>query len=169
MDLVEPAVVCALVIRSRKRKKMRRQYWAHPIYSSRLLKGTFYNFNYVHSGPSHLSSLKSKFNQVWNKHFNLFYPDMFRSLLIIFRGLLFSKINGNVYINLDWTCFLRTFYTLYEDLREHPTKFSSYFRMSVSAFDELLTIVGSHVRYQNTKLHLSIPPEERIAVSIRQV
>lgn len=72
MDLVETAVVHALVIRSRRRNEMRRQYWVHPIYSSRLLKGTFY--------------------------------------------------------------------TLYEDLREHPTKSWSYFRMSVSAFDELLTI-----------------------------
>jgi hypothetical protein len=77
---------------------MRRQYWVHPIYSSRLLKGT---------------------------------P-----------------------------------YTLYEDLREHPTKFWSYFRMSVSAFDEL-TILGPRVRYKNTKLRLSIPPEERITVTIR--
>jgi hypothetical protein len=69
MDLVETAVICALVIRSRRRKEMRRQFYVHPIYSSGLLKGTFY--------------------------------------------------------------------TLYEGLREHPTKFSSYFRVSVSAFDEL--------------------------------
>jgi hypothetical protein len=63
MDLVEPVVVYALVTRSRKRREMRRQYWAHPIYSSRLLQGTFY--------------------------------------------------------------------TLYEDLLEHPTKFWSHFRMNV--------------------------------------
>jgi len=34
-------VVCALVLRIRK-KKIRRRYWVHPIYSCRLLKGKFY-------------------------------------------------------------------------------------------------------------------------------
>ena len=41
MDLLETAAVCALVLRIRK-KKIRRQYWVHPIYSCRLLKGKFY-------------------------------------------------------------------------------------------------------------------------------
>ena len=41
MDLLETAAVCALVPRIRK-KKIRRWYWVHPIYSCRLLKGKFY-------------------------------------------------------------------------------------------------------------------------------
>ena len=41
MDLLETAAVCALVLRISK-KKIRRRYWVHPIYSCRLLKGKFY-------------------------------------------------------------------------------------------------------------------------------
>ena len=77
MDLLETAVVCALVLRIRK-KKIRRRYWVHPTYSCRLLKGKFY--------------------------------------------------------------------TLYENLREHPIKFFSYFRMNISTFDDQqLAYLGSDV------------------------
>jgi len=77
MDLLETAAVCALVLRIQK-KKIRRQYWVHPIYSCRLLKGEFY--------------------------------------------------------------------TLYENLREHPIKFLSYFRMNISTFDDQqLAYLGSDV------------------------
>jgi len=63
----ETAAVCALVLRIRK-KKIRRRYWVHPIYSCSLLKGKFY--------------------------------------------------------------------TLYENLCEHPIKFFSYFHMNISTFDD---------------------------------
>jgi len=98
MDLLETAAVCALVLRIRK-KKIRRRYWVHPIYSCRLLKGKFY--------------------------------------------------------------------TLYENLREHPIKFFSYFRMNISTFDELIRLVGPAVSYKNTNFRLCVPPEERIAITIR--
>jgi len=98
MDFLETAAVCALVLRTRK-KKTGRRYWVHPIYSCRLLKGKFY--------------------------------------------------------------------TLYENLREYPIKFFSYFRMNISTFDELLRLDGPAVSYQNTNFRLCIPPEERIAVTIR--
>ena len=77
MDLLETAAVCALVLPIWK-KKIRRRYWVHPIYSCRLLKGKFY--------------------------------------------------------------------TLYENLREHPIKFFSYFRMNISTFDDQqLAYLGSDV------------------------
>jgi hypothetical protein len=41
MDLLETAVVCALVLQIRK-KKIRRLHWVQPLYSCRLLKGKFY-------------------------------------------------------------------------------------------------------------------------------
>ncbi|KAJ8872540.1 hypothetical protein PR048_026146 [Dryococelus australis] len=58
-------------------------------------------------------------------------------------------------------------HTLYKDLREHPTKFFSYFRMNVCTFDDLMTIVASAITYQRTKLRICIPAEERMAVTIR--
>jgi len=77
MDLLETPAVCALVLRIRK-KKIRRWYWVHPIYSCRLLKGKFH--------------------------------------------------------------------TLYENLREHPIKFFSYFHMNISTFDDQqLAYLGSDV------------------------
>jgi len=77
MDLLETAAVCALVLRIQK-KKIRKRYWVHPIYSCRLLKGKFY--------------------------------------------------------------------TPYENLREHPIKFFSYFRMNISTFgDQQLAYPGSDV------------------------
>jgi len=37
------------------------------------------------------------------------------------------------------------FYTLYENLREHPIKFFSYFRMNISFDDQQLAYLGSDV------------------------
>jgi len=39
--------------------------------------------------------------------------------------------------------------------------------MNISTFDELIRSVGPAVSYQNTNFRLCIPPEERIAVTIR--
>jgi len=48
MHLLVSAAVCALVLWIRK-KKIRRRYWVHPIYTCRLLKGKFYTLyeNYM--------------------------------------------------------------------------------------------------------------------------
>ena len=42
MDLLEVAAVCALLIK-RKKKRVRRKYWVHPIISERLSCGFFYS------------------------------------------------------------------------------------------------------------------------------
>ena len=42
MDLLEVAAVCALLIK-RKKKRVSRKYWVHPIISERLLCGSFYS------------------------------------------------------------------------------------------------------------------------------
>ena len=39
MDFVESACICALVLRKRKR---RREFWVHPLISSRVIDGQFY-------------------------------------------------------------------------------------------------------------------------------
>lgn len=92
-------VLCELMRLRRKRK--RRQYWVHPLWSDRLLRGKFY--------------------------------------------------------------------TMYYKLREHPDKFFKYFRMSVRSFDELLRTLGPALIYENTNLRLSVPAEERLAVTLRYV
>ena len=59
------------------------------------------------------------------------------------------------------------FYKLYEDLRYCRGKVFSYFRMGVESFDKLLALVGPRIMYENTGLRLSVPPQERLAVTLR--
>jgi hypothetical protein len=40
MDVYDTTVVCALLLRFRKKRKW--EYWVHPIYNEYLLKGKFY-------------------------------------------------------------------------------------------------------------------------------
>jgi hypothetical protein len=56
------------------------------------------------------------------------------------------------------------FYKLYEDLTNCRGKFFNYFRMSIESFDKLLVLVGPRITYENTRLRLSVPPQERLAV-----
>ena len=59
------------------------------------------------------------------------------------------------------------FYKLYEDLRSHPGKFLNYFPMNVHTIDKLLNIIRPHVQRQDTNMRKCIPPEERLAVTLR--
>jgi len=56
---------------------------------------------------------------------------------------------------------------MFEELRSYPEKFFGYFRMSVTSFDELITFLEPAISYQNTNMRLAIPPEERLAVTLR--
>jgi hypothetical protein len=59
------------------------------------------------------------------------------------------------------------FHKLYEDLRIHPKKVFGYFRMTCSSFDELLSMIRPKITYRNTVMRASVPPEERLAVTLR--
>jgi len=97
MDYVESVAVCALLLRTRA--KRRKRFGVHPLVSQRLLKGQFHK--------------------------------------------------------------------LYEDLHIHPKKFFGYCRMTRSSFNELLSMIGPKITYQNTVMKPSVPPEERLAVTLR--
>jgi len=60
------------------------------------------------------------------------------------------------------------FYKLYEDLRNCRGKFFNYFKMNIQSFDKLLVLVGPGITYENTLLHLSVPPQEGLAVTLRE-
>ena len=36
--------------------------------------------------------------------------------------------------------------------------------MSIESFDKLLVLVGLRITYENTRLRMSVPPQERLAV-----
>jgi hypothetical protein len=59
------------------------------------------------------------------------------------------------------------FYSLYEDLRAHPKFFFRYFRMSTATFDKLMVLLGPSLTFQDTKMRKPMPPEERLAVTLR--
>lgn len=59
------------------------------------------------------------------------------------------------------------FSKLYEDLRKYPSKFFNYTRMSVSSFDELLSLCTNELTKQDTILRKSIGPEEKLFVTLR--
>ena len=59
------------------------------------------------------------------------------------------------------------FYSLYEDLKAHPQKFFRYFRMSSATFDKLMVLLGPSLTFQDTRMRKSLPPEERLAVTLR--
>jgi len=56
----------------------------------------------------------------------------------------------------------------FHGLRRDPRKFFNYFRMSVSAYDELLTtFVGQKLTKIDTNMRKSITPAEKLAVTLR--
>jgi len=59
------------------------------------------------------------------------------------------------------------FYSLYEDLKAHPQKFLRYFRMSSATFDKLMILLGPSLTFQDTRMRKPVPPEDRLAVTVR--
>ena len=47
------------------------------------------------------------------------------------------------------------------------TNFFRYFRMSSAKFDKLLVLLGASLTFQDTRMRKSLPPEERLAVTLR--
>jgi len=61
------------------------------------------------------------------------------------------------------------FYSQYEDLRSHPQKyfFKRYFTKSRATFDKLIVLLGPSITLQDTGMRKAVPPEERLAVTLR--
>lgn len=59
------------------------------------------------------------------------------------------------------------FYTLYSDLRNNPDKFFIFVRMSIASFDELLQCLKDRLTGVDTTMRDSIPPEEKLVVTLR--
>lgn len=67
-----------------------------------------------------------------------------------------------VYPNLSQRSSKGHFATLYQDLRQHPEKFSQFCRITVQTFDKLLEELQSGLTLQD-----GILPEERLLVTLR--
>lgn len=68
---------------------------------------------------------------------------------------------------IDDRLTIGSFVTLYPKLREHPNKFFNYFRMSVTSFDELLSLVKDDLLPCEYLVRDAISPEEKLAVTLR--
>ncbi|CAH1959172.1 unnamed protein product [Acanthoscelides obtectus] len=63
---------------------------------------------------------------------------------------------------------LGAFHTLVKNqLREDEAKFYNYFRMQKTTFDKLLQKLSQKLKHQDTNMRQSIPPAERLAVTLR--
>ena len=60
-----------------------------------------------------------------------------------------------------------SFYTLFEKLKSHDSKFFNYFRMSVSTFEFLVMRLSDRIKGQDTPMRACVPPKEMLAVTIR--
>lgn len=58
---------------------------------------------------------------------------------------------------------------LFLEVRRDGEKFFNYFRMSFTSFDELCNILKEKIKREDTIMRKSIPPEERLAVTLRLV
>ncbi|KAJ8894803.1 hypothetical protein PR048_000110 [Dryococelus australis] len=61
------------------------------------------------------------------------------------------------------------FYTITIELKQDSCKLHNYFRMSKNSFDELLSLLKTHIGKAHTLMRKSIPAEERLAISLRWV
>lgn len=61
----------------------------------------------------------------------------------------------------------KRFLNFYQNIRLLPDKFFTYYRMSVSSFDELLTKMRPYITKQETRFRSPISPEERLTLTIR--
>ena len=59
------------------------------------------------------------------------------------------------------------FHTLMTFLRNDEEKFYSYFRMSASLFDELLSLIQEPITKKNTTFKIAIGAEERLDLTLR--
>ncbi|NP_001090585.2 uncharacterized protein LOC100036828 [Xenopus laevis] len=59
------------------------------------------------------------------------------------------------------------FQLLYCELRSYPKKFQRFFRMSISSFDELLTVLKPGLCRAHTLMMDPISPEERLCLTLR--
>ncbi|KAJ8888490.1 hypothetical protein PR048_007981 [Dryococelus australis] len=61
------------------------------------------------------------------------------------------------------------FYTIMSELKQDSFKFHNYFKMSKNSFDELLSLLKTHVGKADTNMRKSIPAAERLAITLRRV
>jgi hypothetical protein len=70
--------------------------------------------------------------------------------------------------NNESKLFKGKFYFLYEHLKTHPQlHIYIYIRMSSVTFDKLLVLLGPILTFHDTRMRKSVPPEERLAVTLR--
>ena len=59
------------------------------------------------------------------------------------------------------------FHTMFQYHRKYPDFFFQYYRMSVTAFDELLFAICDRIKKEDTRFKKSIHPAERFVITLR--
>ena len=90
-------------------------------------------------------------------------------LVMIIRRRRRRRKNRNIWVkpfHLERLTFGQ-YYVNMPKLRSDDKEFFSYFRMSQNSFDSLLALLQVHIEKQDTHIRLSIPAEERLAITLR--
>jgi len=90
-------------------------------------------------------------------------------LVLLYLRRKYKKTRKTVLGTSSFNCrYLEgSFYTLFEKLKSHDSKFFSYFRMSVSTFEFLVMRLSDRIKGQDTPMRACVPPKEMLAVTIR--
>lgn len=59
------------------------------------------------------------------------------------------------------------FHTLFAELLEDEERFFIYFRMSITSFNELYSLIQQDIEKQDTNWRKAIPAKERLVVFLR--
>lgn len=58
-------------------------------------------------------------------------------------------------------------YVVFKELSQDPEKFQSYYRMSKTSFDLLVSMIKPEVEKKDTNFRRAICPEERLLITLR--
>ena len=116
---------------------------------------------------SHCGRLRASRQLCWNSTRMSFFSNPVNLFLLENSSLKIRRKRYWVHkINKDRTT-LGEFHTLYGHLREDEERFWSYFRMSTTTFDYILSLISHRLQRQNTNFRKAITVEEKLMVTIR--
>lgn len=64
---------------------------------------------------------------------------------------------------------LGEYHRLVQELKLDSSRFTAYFRMTPTMFEDLLSLIAPIIKKKNTNYRKAIEPEQRLAITIRYV
>lgn len=103
----------------------------------------------------------------WNRNRMSFFLNPVNLFLLENSGLKIKRKRHWVHAINEERRALGEFHHLYGRLREDEERFWSYFRMSTTTFDYILSLISNRLQRQNTNFRKAIMVEEKLMVTMR--